>query len=123
MQRWEAQEAHVAGWVGLAVAASSGRRTCCRRSTTGARRPASCWTASAAGGCASRRRAHRHHHARRRRPGGDRAGLLEDGVVTSAVPTSRSGDLDRPVLRVSTAAWVTDADLDRLAEALSRRSK
>ena len=48
---------------------------------------------------------------------------LEDGFVTSAIPVSRSDDLEAPVLRVSTAAWVTPADLDALAGALSARTK
>ena len=49
-----------------------------------------------------------------------RGALLADGFVTSAVPASRAQDLTGPVLRVSTAAWVTPGDLDRLAAALSR---
>lgn len=123
MRRWEAQEAHVAGWVGLAVAAQQ-------------------WTPDLLGFIHERAR-----HAREvlgtagwtvcepldeptgitTLVGGDpfatRAGLLEDGFVTGAVPLARSADLDRPVLRVSTAAWVTDEDLERLAEALVRRTK
>ncbi len=49
-----------------------------------------------------------------------RAGLLADGFVTTAVPASRAADLSGPVLRVSTAAWVEPAALDRLADALRR---
>ncbi len=53
--------------------------------------------------------------------GGDpvqaRATLLERGFLVSAVPAGRSPDLDEPVLRVSTAAWVSEADLDALADA------
>ena len=56
-------------------------------------------------------------------PIGTRAGLLEDGFVTSAIPTSRSDDLDAPVLRVSTAAWVEPSQVDALAAALVRRTK
>ena len=56
-------------------------------------------------------------------PFGTRAALLEDGYVTSAIPVSRSDDLEAPVLRVSTAAWVTDDELDALAGALSARTK
>ena len=51
-----------------------------------------------------------------------RAALLADGFLTSAVPVSRAADLSGPVLRVSTAAWVTPEDVDRLAAALSRRT-
>ncbi len=49
-----------------------------------------------------------------------RARLLEQGVVVSAVPVSRAAELTGPVLRVSTAAWVTEDDLDALAALLSR---
>ena len=59
--------------------------------------------------------------------GGDpfaaRAALLEQGFVTSAIPTVRSADLDRPVLRVSTAAWVEPTDLEALAAALEITTK
>jgi pyridoxal 5-phosphate dependent beta-lyase len=41
--------------------------------------------------------------------------LLADGIVTSVVPPSRAADMEGPVLRVSSAAWVTTADLERLA--------
>jgi pyridoxal 5-phosphate dependent beta-lyase len=49
-----------------------------------------------------------------------RARLIEEGFVVSAVPVTRSADLTAPVLRVSTAAWVTPPDLEALAEALER---
>ncbi len=124
MQRWEAQEAHVAGWVGLAVAAEQ-------------------WTPTLIPAIAARAQQARVlldgvAGWQVREPvdeptgittlvGGDplatRAGLLEDGFVTSAVPTSRSDDLDRPVLRVSTAAWVEDSELEALAAALAARTK
>lgn len=49
--------------------------------------------------------------------GGDpvatRAALLEQGVLTSAVPLTRAADLGAPVLRLSTAAWATADDLER----------
>lgn len=54
--------------------------------------------------------------------GGDpaplRARLLEQGFITTAVPTTRSADMDRPALRISTAAWVTPDDGERLRAAL-----
>lgn len=54
--------------------------------------------------------------------GGDpvpvRAALLEQGVISSAVPTTRAADLAAPVLRLSTAAWVTADDVERVAAAL-----
>lgn len=51
-------------------------------------------------------------------PFATRAALLERGFVVSAVPTSRADDMTGPVLRVSTAAWVTPGDLESLAAAL-----
>ena len=123
MRRWESQEAHVAGRVGFALAVQQ-------------------WHAGLLGPVAERAA-----HARSvldgiagwrvREPvseptgittlvGGDpfatRAGLLQDGYVTSAIGVSRSDDLDAPVLRVSTAAWVTPAELDALATALAART-
>jgi len=54
--------------------------------------------------------------------GGDplatRAALLERGLLVSAVPTTRSADLAAPVLRVSTAAWTQEHELDALAASL-----
>lgn len=59
--------------------------------------------------------------------GGDpfatRARLLEQGLVTGAIPTVRSDDLDRPVLRVSTGAWIEPADLQALATGLEIATK
>lgn len=124
MQRWEAQEAHIAGWVGLATAALQ-------------------WTPDllpVVHARAAQVRALLGDVAgwQVREPqdeptgittlvGGDpvatRSALLERGIVTSAVPTSRSDDLDRPVLRISTAAWATDQDLDRLARVLPECTK
>ncbi|MGB8652611.1 MAG: ergothioneine biosynthesis PLP-dependent enzyme EgtE, partial [Mycobacteriales bacterium] len=51
-------------------------------------------------------------------PFATRSALLDRGLLVSAVPTSRADDLDVPVLRVSTAAWVTPGDLEALATAL-----
>jgi pyridoxal 5-phosphate dependent beta-lyase len=47
-----------------------------------------------------------------------RLALIEQGFVTAAVPTTRSADTAQPLLRVSTAAWVTPGDLEALAAAL-----
>ncbi len=47
-----------------------------------------------------------------------RAALVERGFVLSVVPTTRADDVTAPVLRVSTAAWVTPGDLEGLAAAL-----
>jgi pyridoxal 5-phosphate dependent beta-lyase len=124
IRRWESQEAHVAGRVGLAVAAQE-------------------WTPevlAVSHALAKQARALLDGVAgwRVREPAGEptgittlvgedpvatRAGLVEDGFVVSAVPVSRAAELDRPVLRVSTAAWLTPADLEALAAALPARTK
>ena len=121
MTRWDAQETHVAGRVGFAVAVEQ-------------------WTPAVLPVVHERARQARElldgvAGWRVREPvdeptgittlvGGDafaaRAALLAEGLLTSAVPTSRSDDLEAPVLRVSTAAWVEPGDLDRFAEALGR---
>lgn len=123
MRRWEAQEAHVAGRFGLAVAAQEwdaglpavlqARAVTARRVLDGVagwrvREPVDEPTGitTLIGGD----------------PLGTRAGLLEDGFITSAVPAGRSDDLAAPVLRVSTAAWVTDDQLHALARALPART-
>ena len=51
-----------------------------------------------------------------------RSALLAHGVVTTAVPTSRAAEMDRPVLRVSTGGWVSEEDLGRVADVLGRRT-
>jgi pyridoxal 5-phosphate dependent beta-lyase len=124
MRRWESQEAHVAGRVGVAVAAQQWepgllplvheRATYARGVLDGVagwrvREPVSEATGitTLVGGD----------------PVTTRSGLLEDGFITSAIPVSRSDDLDVPVLRVSTGPWVTPAELDALAAALPARTK
>ena len=52
-----------------------------------------------------------------------REALLAEGLLLSAVPVTRSDDLPGPVLRVSAPAWVTPADLEALAAALERGSR
>ncbi|MDP3713618.1 MAG: aminotransferase class V-fold PLP-dependent enzyme [Mycobacteriales bacterium] len=47
-----------------------------------------------------------------------RADLLARGTLTTAVPAHRSADLAGPALRVSTAAWVSEDDVDEVADAL-----
>ena len=124
MQRWESQEAHVAGRVGLAVAVEQWtpellpvvheRAATARRLLDGVAgwavrepldEPTGITTLVGAD------------------PFGTRSALLERGFITSAVPTSRSDDLDRPVLRVSTAAWVAPDDLEALARELAAGTK
>jgi hercynylcysteine S-oxide lyase len=46
--------------------------------------------------------------------------LLEGGVLVGVVPVVRAADVDAPLLRVSTHAWVTPGDLEQLAAALDR---
>jgi len=124
MRRWDAQEAHVAGRIGLAAAVEQ-------------------WTPDllphiARLGAHARTALDGVAGWRVREPvdeptgittlvGGDpvatRAGLLEDRFVTSAVPRSRSDDLEEPVLRISTGAWVETEQLDALAGALADRTK
>ena len=123
-RRWDAQESHVAGRVGLAVAVQQwdpevlpvvhARTRQVREALDGV----AGWTV---------REPLDEPTGITTLTGGDpfatRAGLLEDGFVTSAVPTARADDLDGPVLRVSTAAWVEPAEVDALAAALARRTK
>ena len=123
-RRWDSQEAHVAGRVGLAVAVDQWDPAVLpvvHRLAAHAR--------SALDGVAgwSVREPVDEPTGITTLEGGDplgtRAGLLEDGFVTAAVPASRADDLAGPVLRVSTAAWVEPAELDALAGALARRTK
>jgi pyridoxal 5-phosphate dependent beta-lyase len=124
MRRWESQEAHVAGRVGFALAVQQWDTDLLAPVVERAAQARSVLDGVAGW--------------RVREPvdeptgittlvGGDpfatRAGLLEDGFVTSAIGVSRSDDLDAPVLRVSTAAWVTTSQLDALARALADRTK
>jgi pyridoxal 5-phosphate dependent beta-lyase len=51
-----------------------------------------------------------------------RAGLLAEGLLTSVVPATRAADMTAPVLRLSTAAWVTAHDVDEATAALLRRT-
>lgn len=47
-----------------------------------------------------------------------RSALVAQGFVVSVVPTTRADDMVVPVLRISTAAWVTPGDLEALSAAL-----
>lgn len=51
-------------------------------------------------------------------PAATRAALLADDLLLGLVPRERAADLEQPLLRVSTHAWVTPGDLERLAVAL-----
>ena len=121
LRRWESQDAHVAGRVGLSVAvqelpqdaaAVAQAHAAALRDLLAAERgwhvvepsaePTAITTLLLDGDDPS---------AVRRR-------LLQAGFLVSAVPVTRAADLARPVLRVSTAAWVTTSDLTRFAAAL-----
>lgn len=52
-------------------------------------------------------------------PFATRAALLERKIVVSALPMDRSPDMTEPLLRVSTGAWVTEADLDCFVDVLA----
>lgn len=119
MLRWEAQEAHVAGWVGLALAAQEWSPPV---GAAGVAVAAYARQVLAGVGGWQVREDVEEPTGITTLSGGDpfaaRAGLLERGVLVSAVPAGRSDDLAGPVLRVSTAAWVRHEHLDRLAGAL-----
>ena len=53
-------------------------------------------------------------------PAAVRDALLAERVLVGLVPAHRAAELAGPLLRVSTAAWVTPPDLERVAEALAR---
>lgn len=120
MLRWESQEAHIAGRVGLATAveqwtpeaAQSARRAAAyARQVLGG---VSGWTIQEPADEKS---------ALVTLLGPDpvkaREQLLHSGFLTSAIPVSRAADMRRPVLRVSTAAWVDTDQLDRFTVVLA----
>lgn len=121
MLRWESQEAHVAGRVGLAVAAQEWSPQVAQAGVALA--PYARRVLDGAGPWRVRERADAPSGITTL-TGGDpvaaRAALLAQGLLVSAVPRSRADDLDGPVLRVATAAWLERAHLDALAVALSR---
>ena len=118
LRRFDTQEAHVAGRVGLAVAAQEWQPEVAEPGLRLAR------TARELLADTGWRVVEplEEPTAITTLEGGDpfaaRAALLARGILVSAVPTSRADDLSRPVLRVSTAAWNSPADLRALAGAL-----
>ena len=123
-RRWDSQEAHVAGRVGLAVAVEQWDPAVLPVVQTAARHARQVLDGVAGW---SVREAVGEPTGITTLVGNDpvatRAGLLEDRFLTSAIPVSRSDDLPVPVLRVSTAAWVEVGQLDALASALARRTQ
>ena len=121
MLRWESQEAHVAGRVGLAVAA---REWSPQVGEAGvALAPYARQVLAGVPGWQVREDVD-EPSGMTTLSGGDpvaaRAALLARGLLVSAVPASRADDLTGPVLRVSTAAWVEPGHLDALAAGLAR---
>ncbi len=118
-RRWDSQEAHVAGRVGLAVAVEQWEPELLPAVRTVA---AHARTVLAGVAGWQVREPVEEPTGITTLVGGDpvaaRSALLERGFVTSAVPTSRSDDLEHAVLRVSTGPWVEPAQVDALAEAL-----
>jgi hercynylcysteine S-oxide lyase len=119
VRRWESQEAHVAGRVGLAHAVQQWTPDVVPAHLAVARYARE--VLDGVGGWRVREPVD-EPTALTTLVGGDpvatRKRLLEQGFLVSAVPTSRSDDLDAPVLRVSTAAWVQAEEVDALARAL-----
>jgi pyridoxal 5-phosphate dependent beta-lyase len=126
VRRWESAEAHVAGRVGLAVAAQewapellpvvherarSARERLAQvagwRVVEPVDEPSGITTLQPTDGAD---------------PATTRTALLHDGFLVSTVPTTRAADLAAPVLRISTPAWVTEDDLDALTVRLTRRT-
>jgi len=120
MLRWESQEAHVAGRVGLAVAAQEWSP---QVGAAGVATAAYARTVLDGAGGWRVREDLEEPTGITTLSGGDpfatRTALLEQGLLVSAVPPGRSDDLAGPVLRVSTAAWVQTEHLDALAGALA----
>jgi pyridoxal 5-phosphate dependent beta-lyase len=124
MRRWDVQETHVAGRVGLAAAVEQWTPVLLPEV---ARLAAHARTVlDGVAGWRVREPADEPTGITTlvgRDPVATRAGLLEDRFVTSAIPVSRSDDLDAPVLRISTGAWVETNQLTALAGALACRTK
>lgn len=120
-RRFDTPEAHVAGRVGLAHAARAWSPTLVP--VTAAAGTAARVLLEGAGGWSVREPVDAPTGITTlRHPTADafatRAALLEQGVLVGAVPVVRADDVDVPLLRVSTAAWVTPGDLEALAGAL-----
>ncbi len=121
MRRFDSPEAHVAGRVGLALAArtfSPALLSVVQAGAAAARvllEGAGGWRVVESVDEPSAITTLRHGTAD---PVAVRATLLDRGFVVSAVPVTRADDMDVPLLRVSTAAWVTPEDLAALAAAL-----
>ena len=121
MLRWESQEAHVAGRVGLAVAAQEWSPQVGEAGV--AQAPYARQVLAGVPGWQVREDVDEPTGITTL-SGGDpvaaRTALLARGLLVSAVPASRADDLTGPVLRVSTAAWVEPGHLDALAAGLAR---
>lgn len=123
MERYDAPEGHVAGRVALGVAAAAWSPALIPV-VAAAAAAARVLLAGAGGWEVVEPVAEptgittlRHPHAD---AAATRAALLAEGFLAVVVPPSRAADVERPLLRVSTHAWVTPGDLERLAAALDR---
>ena len=121
MARYDSAEAHVAGRVGLSHAARTWSPALL--SVVAAAGAAARVLLDGAGGWqvqepveeATGLTTLRHDTAD---PYAVRDALLRRGVLVGVAPHYRAAELDRPLLRVSTHAWVTPGDLEALAAAL-----
>lgn len=121
MARYDSAEAHVAGRVGLSHAARSWSPALLP--VVAAASAAARVLLDGAGGWHVQEPLHeptglttlRHDSAD---PFAVRAALLERGVLVGVAPAHRAAELEGPLLRVSTHAWVTPGDLEALAAAL-----
>jgi pyridoxal 5-phosphate dependent beta-lyase len=121
VRRFDSPEAHVAGRVGLALAARTWSPALLPVVQAGAA-AARVLLAGAGGWRVVEPVAEPTGITTLTHPTADalavRGELLARGFVVSVVPVSRAADLTVPLLRVSTAAWVTPGDLEALAGAL-----
>ena len=118
MRRWDAQEAHVAGRVGLAVAVQEWTPALLAVVQARARHAREVLDGVAAGRSWSRSTS---RPASRRSPAATRvatrAALLERGLLVSAVPVAALADLTGRCCACPRRLGRADADLDALARA------
>jgi len=123
LRRFDSNDPHVAGRIGLALAARSWSPALVRVIAAGAS-AARVLLQGAGGWQVVEPVAETTGITTLTHPSADpftsRSALVEAGFVVSVIPTSRADDVAVPLLRVSTAAWVTPDDLEALAAALGR---
>lgn len=125
MARYDSYESHVAGRVGLALAArtwSPALVPVAQKAAAAARvllEGAGGWQVVEPVDEPTGMTTLRHAAAD---PFATRDALRQQGFLVGAVQVERAEELTAPVLRVSTAPWVTPGDLEGLAAALDRRT-